>query len=139
MNEGGRKVPAALGAVIGRCLEPDPADRYALAAELAADLQAVADDAPLCFAREPEPGRTLRRAWRNRRVLALALGVLAFAATFFAVQTAALRREARARATSTRAFARHRRASSPRPPRSLPWPFDRASAGGSHGSSLTRG
>ena len=62
--------------MIRRCLEPDPADRYALAAELAADLQAVADDAPLCFAREPEPSRTLRRAWRNRRVLASALGVL---------------------------------------------------------------
>ncbi len=97
MSEAGRKVPAALGAVIRRCLEPDPADRYALAAELAADLQAVADGAALCFAREPEPARTLRRAWRSRRVLASALGVLALAAAFFTMQTAALRREAMTR------------------------------------------
>ena len=96
-SAGGRTVPAALGAVIRRCLEPDPANRYALAAELAADLQAVADDAPLCFAREPEPSRTLRRAWRNRYVLAAALGVLMLATAFVAAQAAALRREALAR------------------------------------------
>ncbi len=40
-------VPAALEAVVNRCLAPEPTDRYASAAELAADLQAVADDAPL--------------------------------------------------------------------------------------------
>ena len=32
--------------MIRRCLEPNPADRYALAAELAADLQAVAAQRP---------------------------------------------------------------------------------------------
>jgi eukaryotic-like serine/threonine-protein kinase len=96
-SDAGRRVPAALGAVIRRCLQSDPADRYALASELAADLQAVADDEPLCFAREPEPTRTLRRAWRNRHVLALVFGVLMVFAAIFALQTAALRREARAR------------------------------------------
>ncbi len=97
MSEVGRKVPPALGAVIRRCLEPDPADRYGLAAELAADLQAVADDAPLCFAREPEPSRTLRRAWRNRRALATAVGLLAVVAALFVAQRATLRREATTR------------------------------------------
>ena len=47
--------PAGARAVIRRCLEPDPADRYRSAAELAADLQAVADDLPLAHAREPLP------------------------------------------------------------------------------------
>jgi eukaryotic-like serine/threonine-protein kinase len=96
-SEGGRRVPAALAAVIRRCLEPDPADRYAQASELAADLQAVADDAPLCFAREPEPSRTFRWASRNRRGIVLALGALALTGAFLSAHTAALRREALAR------------------------------------------
>ena len=86
-----------MAAVIGRCLEPEPDDRYALAAELALDLQAVADDAPLRFTREPEPGRTLRRVWRNRSLLATTLGVLMLLAAFFGTHTAVLRREAMAR------------------------------------------
>ena len=96
-SDTGRRVPTALGAVIRRCLEPDPADRYALAAQLAADLQAVADDKPLSFAREPEPSRTLRRMSRNRYSLATAAGVLFLVSAIFAAQTAALRRESRAR------------------------------------------
>ncbi len=92
-----RRVPVALGAVIRRCLEPDPADRYALAAELATDLQAVADNRPLIFAREPEPSKTLRRTWTNRHMLAGAVGVLALLTAIFAAQTAALRVESRAR------------------------------------------
>ena len=39
--------PPAFEAVVARCLAPDPDDRYASASELAVDLQAVADDAPL--------------------------------------------------------------------------------------------
>ena len=65
-------VPAALEAVVGRCLAPEPSDRYASAAELAADLQAVADDVPLQFAREPFPSRMTRWLRRNRRRIALA-------------------------------------------------------------------
>jgi eukaryotic-like serine/threonine-protein kinase len=94
---GGRKIPTTLVAVIRRCLEPDPADRYALASELATDLQAVADNLPLRFAREPEPGRTARRVWRNRRALASAVGALAVVAVFLAAHIAALRREVMAR------------------------------------------
>jgi tetratricopeptide (TPR) repeat protein len=70
------EVPAALEAVVARCLEPDPDDRYASAADLAADLQAVADDRPLRHASEPWPARTARWARRNRRFLATAVPVL---------------------------------------------------------------
>ncbi|WP_337176860.1 tetratricopeptide repeat protein [Paludisphaera sp.] len=59
-------LPAPLRAVLLRCLAPDPADRYRSADELAEDLQAVADDLPLAFAREPLWSRVARRARRNR-------------------------------------------------------------------------
>ena len=94
------KVPAALGAVIRRCLHPNPADRYALAAELAADLRAVADNGPLRFAREPEPSRTLRRAGETAAYSHSVLGVLARGGQLFRgrrTAATALRREALAR------------------------------------------
>ena len=69
-------VPAALEAVVLRCLEPLPDNRYGSAAELAADLQAVADDHPLKFAHEPWPDRAYRWARRHRRALAAAVPVL---------------------------------------------------------------
>ncbi len=95
----GRKIPAALGVVVQRCLEPDPADRYTSAAELAADLRAVADNGPLRFAREPQPARALRWAARNRRALFIALTMLAAAAALFVAQSAAWRREGMARSS----------------------------------------
>ena len=67
-----RDVPHALEAVIRRCLAPSPADRYESAAQLAADLQAVADGGPLRFAREPISSRSVRWLIRNRRRLAVA-------------------------------------------------------------------
>jgi len=94
-------VPPALEAVVRRCLAPDPDGRYASAAQLAADLQAVADDGPLRFAREPIPSRCVRWLRRNRRRLAvalpliLALGVLTY--SLVGAQLAALRREAEVR------------------------------------------
>jgi len=69
-------VPAPLRAVIRRCLEPEPEDRYQRAAELAADLRAIADDLPLCHAREPIFSRVNRLLRRNRRRLASAAVVL---------------------------------------------------------------
>ena len=71
------EIPPALEAVIRRCLEPDPGDRYHSAAELAADLQAVADDLPLCHAREPWPSRATGWLRRRRRRLATAAAILA--------------------------------------------------------------
>jgi len=94
-------VPPALEAVVRRCLAPDPRDRYASAAQLAADLQAVADDGPLRFAREPIPSRCVRWLRGNRRRLAvagpliLALGVFAY--SLVGAQLAALHREVEVR------------------------------------------
>ena len=65
-------IPAPLQAVIRRCLEPEALDRYQRAADLAADLRAVADDLPLVHAREPILSRLGRRLRRNRRRLAMA-------------------------------------------------------------------
>ena len=66
LRRGGRAVSPALEAVIRRSLEPDPDRRYQSAAELAADLLAVADDGPLLVANEPIASRTLRWVRRNR-------------------------------------------------------------------------
>ena len=66
------EVPAELEAVILRCLAPDPIARYAAAADLAVDLQAVADDQALRFAREPISNRVARRLRRHRRSLLMA-------------------------------------------------------------------
>lgn len=66
-------LPPELDAVVARCLAPRPRDRYAAASELADDLQAVADDAPLRFAQEPLLRRSARWVRRNRRTLGLAV------------------------------------------------------------------
>ncbi len=71
------EVPAALEAVVLRCLAPDPDDRYANAADLALDLQAVADDRPLRFASEPWRERAYRWTRRHGRTLATASVVVA--------------------------------------------------------------
>jgi len=70
------EIPPALEAVIRHALEPDAGDRYQSAADLAADLQAVADDLPLCHAREPWPGRATGWIRRRRRLLATAVALL---------------------------------------------------------------
>ena len=70
------EIPPALEAVIRRCLEPEPANRYQTAAELAADLQAVADDLPLKTAREPWTSRAAGWVRRRRRRLATVAALL---------------------------------------------------------------
>ena len=74
------EIPPALETVIARCLEPEPADRYERASQLAADLQAVADDRPLPCTREPWPGRAAAWVRRRRGRLGIAAGIL-FAAS----------------------------------------------------------
>jgi serine/threonine protein kinase/predicted Zn-dependent protease len=78
-------IPPPLEAVIRRCLEPEPKERYQLAAHLAADLRAVADDLPLAHAREPVLSRIGRRVRRNRRRLAMAAIILLAGAAMLGV------------------------------------------------------
>lgn len=70
-GELGVEVPAQLEAVIDRCLERDPDDRYQDAGELLADLRAIA--AGGAVARR----RRRRRAWRPPRWALAGLAVLA--------------------------------------------------------------
>ena len=70
------EIPRALDAVICRCLAPNPASRYQTAAELAGDLQAIADDLPLSHAREPWLSRATGWVRRRRRLLVMAAFVL---------------------------------------------------------------
>lgn len=88
------RVPPELEAVIMRCLAPDPADRYPDAANLAMDLQAVADDAPLRLAREPLASRSVRWLRRNRLRVAVAVPLmLAPTVVVFGLALARLERE----------------------------------------------
>jgi len=66
------EIPPAFEAVIRRCLEPDPGLRYQRAAELAADLDAVASDVALHYAREPWSSSVAGWLRRRRRRLATA-------------------------------------------------------------------
>src|SRR5262249_13955150 len=96
-----RDVPPALEAVIRRCLASNPSDRYESAAQLAVDLQAVADGGPLRFAREPLVSRSVRWLGRNRRRIAVAgplivtLGATVY--SLWGAQLAAVRREVEAK------------------------------------------
>lgn len=70
------EVSATMEAVVRKCLEPVPGDRYRTAAELAFDLQAFADDRPLKHAREPWPERSYRWGRRYKRALATVVPLL---------------------------------------------------------------
>lgn len=74
-----RAVDASLAAVIARCLEPDPRDRYASAADVLADLDRVHAGervrAPFSL------GRVWRHRRRQRRVAAVLAAALALALT----------------------------------------------------------
>jgi serine/threonine protein kinase/predicted Zn-dependent protease len=78
------EIPPALEAVIRRCLEPEPTNRYQTAAFLAADLQAVADDLPLKHTREPWTSRAVGWVRRRRRLLAMAAVILLASTTCLA-------------------------------------------------------
>ncbi|RUL88786.1 protein kinase domain-containing protein [Tautonia sociabilis] len=92
---GGRPISPALEAVIRRSLEPDPERRYQSAAELAADLQAVADDGPLRVALEPLGSRSVRWARRHRLRFAVAAPfVVAAAVAIEAIHQAQVNRMA---------------------------------------------
>jgi len=69
-------VPGALRPILARCLAPDPADRYARAAELAEDLDRWRADLPPAYA--AARGWGLGR-WARRRRAALLAGALCVA------------------------------------------------------------
>ncbi len=71
------EIASSLERVIARCLDPDPGARFPTAADLAADLQAVVDDAPLRSTREPLRVRLAHRARRSWKKLALAVPLVA--------------------------------------------------------------
>lgn len=78
------QVSTGLADIIHRCLAPDPADRYADAASLAADLRRHLADLPL----RGVPNRSLLERWhkwRRRRPYTLLWASLFFALTAFAV------------------------------------------------------
>jgi serine/threonine protein kinase/predicted Zn-dependent protease len=60
-----RLTSPALSAILRRCLEPKPADRYASAADLRDDLARHRDHRPLQFAREPWSRERVRK-WARR-------------------------------------------------------------------------
>src|SRR5205085_8810760 len=63
LNRRNPQVSVGLSDIVHRCLAPDPADRYADAAALAADLRRHLADLPLRGA----PNRSLRERWRKWR------------------------------------------------------------------------
>ncbi len=77
LREAHPEIPASLERVIRRCLQSEPGLRYPNASELAADLQAVADDAPLKWTREPLAIRAVRlgrRSWKRAVLVAVLAG-----------------------------------------------------------------
>ncbi len=90
------EAPPAFEAVVRKCLEPDPANRYPDAAALAEDLRAVAEDRPLRWASEPMPSRAVRWLRRHRLRLAVAspvvLALAALAFVNYQAKLAAVRR-----------------------------------------------
>ncbi len=73
LRESHPEIASSLERVIARCLAPDPGGRFPTAADLALDLQAVADDAPLRSTREPILVRLVRLGRRSWKKLALAV------------------------------------------------------------------
>ncbi|HVK13788.1 MAG TPA: serine/threonine-protein kinase, partial [Gemmataceae bacterium] len=99
-------VPRPLDAVCTKALEPDPADRYPSAAELAEDVQRFLADEPVSAWPEPVLARARRWAGRHRALVGTAAAATAAIALLLAVATLLLRsaygREAAARADADR-------------------------------------
>jgi serine/threonine protein kinase/Flp pilus assembly protein TadD len=72
-------IPMSLDAIVQHCLQPDPAQRYQHAAELAEDLQRELDDRPLRHTREPSRWERVRK-WMRRHPRFSSAGPLAAAA-----------------------------------------------------------
>src|SRR5262249_42255377 len=98
-------ISPAVASVLRKCLAPEPADRYASAADLREDLLRHLDNRPLRFAPEPLLREKVRKFARRRPRLVAGLVILAALAAL-AVVTAMLvlgmRRENRLRAERKR-------------------------------------
>ena len=100
----------SLAAIVAKCLEPRPADRYSSAAELEADVGRWLAGDPV-LARPLTAGETLVRLARRHRAAAVATGVAAIAVVLAAVgMTAlALRAESQRRLAEVRRLEADRR------------------------------
>jgi len=89
--------PAALDAICAMAMAKDPADRYASASELAAEVERYLSDEPVSAYREPWPAR-LGRWTRRHRTGTQAAAVILLAVTIVSVLATVLVNEQRRRA-----------------------------------------
>jgi tetratricopeptide (TPR) repeat protein len=96
--------PAALEAVCRKAMARDPADRYGVAEELAAEVRRWTADEPVAAATDPWAARVGRWARRHRTAVVAAAVFLLSAVAALAVSTGLIWREER-RTAEQRAFA----------------------------------
>jgi serine/threonine protein kinase/tetratricopeptide (TPR) repeat protein len=97
LREANPAVPAAVEAIVGKLLAPDPADRYQSAADLKDDIDRQLTDRPLRFA----PDRSIPERvgkWRRRNPRAVRRLAVAAVAVLLAAAGVVTTREAEARA-----------------------------------------
>lgn len=82
-------LPIDVTLIVEKCLEKDPARRYATAAELADDLEKFAAGEPIS-SRPPSRAELARRWAKRNRAIAAALGVFAFSTFVLAIVCAIL-------------------------------------------------
>ncbi len=85
-EEAGRDIPRPLAAIWARALSPDPASRYASAADLAADLTRFLDAQPVSAYRETLGERTGRVFRKYQTAIILVLTYLAVRLLFLAMR-----------------------------------------------------
>jgi serine/threonine protein kinase/Tfp pilus assembly protein PilF len=73
-----KTVPWSLEALVAKCLDPDPARRYARAGDLAEDLRRFLDDLPMKHCAEPSPRERLGK-WARRHPAICSSGTIAAA------------------------------------------------------------
>jgi serine/threonine protein kinase/Tfp pilus assembly protein PilF len=81
-------IPWGFASILGKCLDPEPARRYARAGDLAEDLRRQLDDLPLKFAPEPNLRERLRK-WGRRHPRASSSVTIGVVATMLMASIAA--------------------------------------------------